>query len=88
MSIVPTTPARNRDLAKIHGEARRQGMSDFARRALQYEVTGKESALLMNEAERAAVIAEMTRERMQPAPAPKFADDDCSDEAMLELLWG
>jgi phage gp16-like protein len=82
MSLVPTTPERNRDLAKIHAAARRQGMSEFVYRSTLYEVTGKESALLMTAEERRTVIDELNK----PAPAPKYADDDCSDEAMLVLL--
>ena len=81
MAIVPTTPERNADLARIHSEARRQGMSEFARRALQYAVTGQESCLLMSGAERKAVIAELEKQA-----APKYADDDYSDEACRELL--
>lgn len=61
-------------------------MSEFQRRALQYSVTGKESCLEMTAPERQVVIAELQRERMQPAPAPKFADDDCSDAACMDLL--
>jgi phage gp16-like protein len=84
MSIVPTTPERNRELAEIHNAARRLGMSEFARRALMYEVTGKESALLMNVAERRAVIDELERTCRQPAPAPLVV----SDEEALAILGG
>ena len=84
MNIVPTTPARNRDLGKIHGTARRLGMGEFQRRALQYDVTGRESCVEMSAAERRAVIAELDRVKAQPAP--KYADDDFSDEACLDLL--
>lgn len=84
MSLVPTTPERNRDLGKIHAAARRQGLSEFAYRATLYDVTGKDSALLMDASERRAVIDEL--HRVKVAPAPKYADDDCSDAAMLELL--
>ncbi len=78
------SPTRNKELGAIHGAARRLGMGEFQRRALQYDVTGKESCLEMNASERAAVIAELTRVKAQPAP--KYADDDFSDEACLELL--
>jgi phage gp16-like protein len=82
MSIVHTTPERNADLGKIHAAARRQGMSEFVYRSTLYATTGKDSAFLMSADERRTVITELTK----PAPAPKYADDDCSDEAMLELL--
>ena len=77
---------RNKELAAIHGTARRLGMSKFQRRALQYDVTGRESCIEMSASERQAVIAELNRIKAQPAPAPKYADDDFSDEACLELL--
>ncbi len=84
MSIVPTTPERNRDLGKIHAAAHRQGMSEFAYRATLYDVTGKDSALLMDATERRTVIDEL--HRVKAAPTPKYADDDFSDEACLDLL--
>jgi hypothetical protein len=77
---------RNKDLAAIHGTARRLGLGEFQRRALQYDVTGRESCLEMNAAERRAVIEELNRVKVQPAPTPKYTDDDCSDEACVELL--
>jgi hypothetical protein len=82
---VPTTPERNRELAEIHNTARRLGMSEFARRALMYEVTGKESALLMTATERRAVIEELERTRRQPAP---LSPADYSDAACLDILNG
>ena len=76
--------ARNKDLGVIHGTARKLGLSDFQRRALQYDVTGRESCLEMSQAERQAVINELHAVKVKPAP--RYADDDCSDEACLELL--
>ncbi len=81
---VPTTPERNRELAEIHNTARRLGMSEFARRALQYSVTGKESALLMTATERRAVIDELERTCRTPVPAPLVV----SDEEALAILGG
>lgn len=81
MSIVPTTPERNAELAAIHATARRLGMSEFQRRALQYDVTGKESCLLMSAEERRAVIDEL--ERIPAKPAPRLV---VSDEEALAIL--
>ncbi len=80
-----TTPERNRDLAAIHKGARRLGMGEFQRRALQYAETGRESCLEMTATERAAVIAELERVRRQSAP---LSPSDYSDDAMLDLLNG
>ncbi len=83
MSIVLTNPQRNRDLAEIHSQARRLGMSEFQRRALQYDVTGKESCLLMSAEECKAVITELERTCIQPAPRLEV-----SDEEALDILGG
>lgn len=86
---------RTQDLRKIHGTARKLGMGEFQRRALQYDVTGRESCLEMTATERAVVIAELTKPAPKPARtaskwtpvhAPKYAADDTSDAAMAELL--
>ncbi len=72
---------RNKDLAAIHGTARRLGMGEFQRRALQYDVTGRESCVEMNAAERAAVIEELNRMKVTPRPA-----EVVTDEEALEIL--
>ena len=72
---------RNKDLAAIHGTARKLGMGEFQRRALQYDVTGRESCVEMNEGERQAVIAELNRVRVQPRPV-----EVVTDEEALEIL--
>ena len=79
-----SNPTRTQELGRIHATARKLGMSDFQRRALQYDVTGRESCLEMSETERRAVIDELNRVKV--TPAPKYADDDCSDEVCLDLL--
>ena len=43
---------RNKDLAAIHIKAKELGMGEFQRRALQFEVTGKESCIGMDADER------------------------------------
>ena len=72
---------RNKELGAIHGTARKLGMGEFQRRALQYEVTGKESCLEMNEVERRAVIDELNRTKVQPHPV-----EIVTDEEALEIL--
>ena len=72
---------RNADLRRIHGTARKLGLSEFGRRALQYEVTGRESCLEMTAEERAAVIQEMAVVKMQPAPSEVVTDAEA-----LEIL--
>ena len=79
------TPARNSDLKRIHSTARNLGMSEFARRALQFEVTGKESALLMTATERAATINALETEAATRRPVPTI---DHTDEAALQDLLG
>ena len=81
---VITTPERNQDLADIHKMARDLGMSEFARRALQFEVTGKESCLLMTEDERRAVITALEEETAKRRPATEIDDSDEFLTAMLE----
>ena len=73
--------ARNKELGAIHGTARKLGMGEFQRRSLQYEVTGKESCLEMNETERRAVIDELKRAKVQPRPV-----EVVTDEEALEIL--
>ena len=73
--------ARNRELGQIHGTARRLGMSEFQRRALQYDVTGRESCLEMSQSERQAVIDELYRVKVTPAPV-----EVVTDEEALEIL--
>ena len=73
--------ARNKELGAIHGTAHKLGMREFQRRALQYEVTGKESCVEMNAAERQAVIAELNRVKVTPHSA-----EVVTDEEALEIL--
>ena len=90
MSLVPTTPERNKDLARIHASAKKLGLGEFQRRALQYDVTGKESCLLMSDDERRLVIDELRVEAARPAPhgfeleshANGCACDDCAANAL------
>ena len=72
---------RNKELGAIHGTARKLGMGEFQRRALQYEVTGKESCLEMSAEERQAVIDELHRVKVTPAPAQVVTDEEA-----LEIL--
>ena len=74
---------RTQELRTIHSTARNLGMSEFARRALQFEVTGKESALLMNEAERRKVISALEAEAASRRPAPP---EVVTDAQALEIL--
>ena len=78
-----TIPERNADLATIHQTARDLGMSEFARRALQFEITGKESALLMTATERRQVISALEAEATSRRPAPPEA---VTDAQALEIL--
>lgn len=80
-----TTPDRNHDLATIHATARKLGMSEFQRRAVQYDVTGKESCLLMSAAERQAVISELERTRIQPRPVEYVSDAEA--QSILDGAW-
>lgn len=80
MNTVPRQ-TRTKELGIIHAEAKRQGMSEFQRRALQFEVTGKESCVGMTQAERKAVIVALKEQTRKPAPAQAV-----SDEEALEIL--
>jgi hypothetical protein len=55
------TDRRRRLLGLVHSSAKRLGMDDDARRAMQRRVTGKDSAADMSEAELVAVCAELAR---------------------------
>ena len=72
---------RTQELRTIHSTARNLGLSEFARRSLQYEVTGRESCLEMNATERRQVIDALETEAASRRPAL-----DYSDEACLEIL--
>jgi len=74
-----TKQQRNQELGKIHGLANRQGLSEFQRRALQFEVTGKESCATMTQAERQAVIAALTEQARQPMPALPVSDQEARE---------
>ena len=78
-----TTPERNQDLKRIHSVARDLGVSEFARRALQFEITGKESALLMTADERRQVISALEAEAASRRPAPP---EVVTDAQALEIL--
>jgi len=56
-----TTDRRRRLLGLVHAAAKRLGMDDDARRAMQQRVTGKASAADMSDAELVAVCAELAR---------------------------
>ena len=78
-----TTAQRNADLATIHQTARNLGLSEFARRSLQYEVTGRESCLEMNATERRQVIDALEAEAAsRRPPTPEVV----TDEMALEIL--
>jgi len=56
-----TTDRRRRLLGLVHAAAKKIGMDDDARRAMQQRVTGKASAADMSDAELVAVCAELAR---------------------------
>lgn len=68
--MVHHTDAKQRrtELSIIHAEAQRQGLSEFKRRALQFSLTGHESAVTMNQEERRMVISALREEAKRPAP--------------------
>ena len=74
---------RTQELRSIHSTARNLGMSEFARRALQYEVTGRESCLEMTTEERHQVIDALeTEAASRRPPTPEMV----TDEMALEIL--
>ena len=79
------TPARQRDLTRIHKIQRNLGMSEFVYRATLTETTGKDSALLMNATERRQVIDALETEAAARRPVPTI---DHTDEAALQDLLG
>lgn len=75
---------------KIHESARALELPDPAYRNVLYALTGKRSCTELNESELFRVNlfmgGEVARLHVRAHVAPKYAADDFSDEACLELL--